>query len=106
MRPKNAIVADKADELNELNEADEAGIADEADVAKLLLSFSLTKCSALFSKDKGYFGIWLMTRSQDELNKLVEAKGANYSSLSSLITWNQNCLDNQPEVVVERCWRN
>ncbi len=89
----DAIVADEADELNELDEANEAGIANEADVAELLLSFSLTKCSAFFSKDKGYFGILLMARSQDELNKLVEAKGANNnqlqgSSLSSLITRN------------------
>ncbi len=92
---KDAIVADKADELNKLNEADKAGIADKADVAKLLLPFSLTKCSAFFSEDKGYFGIWLMARSQDELDKLVEAKGAHNNQLrsgssSSLITWNQN----------------
>ncbi len=90
---KDAIVANEADELNELDEVNEAGIANEADVAELLLPFSLTKCSAFFSKDKGYFGIWLMARSQDELNKLVEAKGANNNqlrggSLSSLITWN------------------
>ncbi len=78
---KDAIMANKADELNELDEADEAGIADEADVAKLLLPFSLTKCSAFFSKDKGYFRIWLMARSQDELNKLVETKGANNNQL-------------------------
>ncbi len=78
---KDAIVADKADELNELDEADKAGIANEADVAELLLPFSLTKCSAFFSKDKGCFGIWLMARSQDELNKLVEAKGANNNQL-------------------------
>jgi hypothetical protein len=78
---KDAIVANEADELNKLNEANKAGIVDEADVAKLLLPFSLTKCSAFFSKDKGYFGIWLMARSQDELNKLVEAKGANNNQL-------------------------
>jgi hypothetical protein len=101
-----AIVVDKADELDELDEADEAGIAVEADVANLLLPFSLTKCSAFFSKDKVYFGIrvdvgnnkLLVARSQDELDMLVEAKGANNNqlegcSLSSLITWNQ--VDNQ-----------
>ncbi len=92
---KDAIVAYEADELNELNEADKAGIANKADVAKLLLPFSLTKCSAFFSKDKGYFGIRLMARSQGELNKLIKAKGTNDNqlqggSLSSLITWNQN----------------
>jgi hypothetical protein len=92
---KDAIVANEADELNELDGANEAGIANKADVAKLLLSFSLTKCSAFFSKDIGYFGIWLMARSQDELNKLVEVEGANINqlrggSLISLITWNQN----------------
>ena len=27
-------------------------------------------------------------------------------SLSSLITWNQDWLDNQLKVVVETCWRN
>ncbi len=88
---KDAIVANEADELNKLDEANEAGIANEADVTKLLLPFSLTKCSAFFSKDKGYFGIQLMARSLDELNKLVEAKGTNNNqlrggSLSSLIT--------------------
>jgi hypothetical protein len=92
---KDAIVANEADELNELDEANEAGLANKADVAKLLLPFSLTKCSAFFSEDKGYFGIWLIARSQDELNKLVEANGANNNqhqggSLSSLITWIQN----------------
>ncbi len=51
-----------------------------------------------------------MARGQEELNKLVKAKGANNNqlwggSLSSLITWN-HWLDNQLEVVVERCWRN
>jgi hypothetical protein len=60
-------------EVNELNEANKAGISNKADVAKLLLPFPLTKCSAFFSEDKGYFGIWLMARGQDELNKLVEA---------------------------------
>ncbi len=90
---KDVIVAYKADELDELDEADKASIASKADVANLLLPFSLTKCSAFFSKDEGYFGIWLVARSQDELNELVEAEGANNNqlrggSLSSLITWN------------------
>ncbi len=94
-KAKDAIMANKADELNELDEANKAGIANEADVAELLLPFSLMKCSAFFSKDKGYFGIRLMARSQDELNKLVVAKGTNNNqlrggSLSSLITWNRN----------------
>ncbi len=106
---KDAIMADKADELNVLNEADKAGIANEADVAKLLLPFSLTKCFAFFSEDKGYFGIRLMARSQDELDKLIEAKGANNNqlwggSLSSLITWNQDWLDNQLKVIVKSDW--
>ncbi len=79
---KDAIVANKADELNKLDEADKAGIADKADVAELLLPFSLTKCSAFFSKDKGYFVIWLMARGQDEPNKLVEVKGANNNQKS------------------------
>jgi hypothetical protein len=88
---KDAIVANEADELNELDDADEASTTNKADVTKLLLPFSLMKCSAFFSKDKGYFGIRLMARSQDELNKLIEAKGANNNqlrggSLSSLIT--------------------
>jgi hypothetical protein len=78
---KDAIMANEADELNKLDEADKAGITNEADVTKLLLPFSLTKCSAFFSEDKGYFGIWLMARNQDELNKLVEAKGANNNQL-------------------------
>ena len=89
----DAIVADKADELDKLDETDEAGIAGEADVANLLLPFSLTKCSAFISKDEVYFGIrvdvrnnkLLVARSQDELDKLVESKGANNSSL---VTWN------------------
>ncbi len=78
---KDSIAANKADELNKLDEANKAGIANKADVAKLLLPFSLTKCSAFFSKEKGYFGIWLMARSQGELNKLVEAKDANNNQL-------------------------
>jgi len=85
----DAIVADKADELDKLDETDEAGIAGEADVANLLLPFSLTKCSAFFSEDKVYFGIrfnvcnnkLLVARSRDELDKLVESKDANNSSL-------------------------
>ena len=102
----DAIVANEADELDELDEADEASIAGEADVASLLLPFSITKCSAFFSEDKVYFGIrvdvgnnkLLVARSQDELDKLVEAEGANNNqlqgcSLSSLITWNR--VDNQ-----------
>ena len=56
---KDAIMANKADELNELDEANKAGIANKADVAKLLLPFSLTKYSAVFSKRKGYFGIMI-----------------------------------------------
>jgi hypothetical protein len=108
----DAIVADEADELDELDEADKAGIAGEADVADLLLPFSLTKFSAFFSKDKVYFGICvdvrnnklLMARSRDELDKLVEAKGANNYQLRgcylrSLITWNQ--VDNQLEFLAE-----
>ncbi len=88
-------MAYKADELDELDEANKAGIAGKADVANLLLPFSLTKCSEFFSKDKGYFGIRLVARSQDELDELIEAEGANNNqlqggSLSSLITWNQN----------------
>ena len=73
----------------------------------MLSQFSLTKYSAFLSKDKVYFGIrvdvhnnkLLMARSRDELDKLVDAKGANNNqlvrgcSLSSLITWNR--VDNQ-----------
>ncbi len=97
--------ADKADEANEANVSDEVnltGISGKADVTNLLLLFSLTKCSAFFSEDKVYFGICfnvcnnklLVARSHDELDKLVEAKGANNNqlrccSLSSLITWNR-----------------
>ena len=85
----DAIVADEADELDKLDEANEAGIAGEADVADLLLPFSLTTFSAFFSKDKVYFGICvdvrnnklLMARSRDELDKLVEAEGANNNQL-------------------------
>ena len=80
--------ADKADEADKASVADEAnstGIVGKADVADLLLPFSLTKCSAFFSKDKVYFGIrfnvcnnkLLVARSRDELDKLIEAKGAN-----------------------------
>ncbi len=92
---KDAIVAYKADELGKLDEANKAGIASKADVADLLLPFSLTKRSAFFSEDKGYFEIWLLARSQDELDEFIEAEGANNNqlqggSLSSLITWNQN----------------
>ncbi len=101
--------ANKADETDKANESDEAnstGISGEADVTNLLLPFSLTKCSAFFSEDKVYFGIrvnvcnnkLLVTRSRNELDKLVEAEGANNNqfrgcSLSSLITWNRD--DNQ-----------
>jgi len=88
-------VTDMADELDELDEADGADISDE-------LPFSRTKCSeAFFSEDKANFGIHvdvcnnklLVARSRDELDKLVEAKGANNNqlrgcSLRSLITWN------------------
>ncbi len=87
----DAIVADKADELDKLDEADKAGIASKADVAGLFLPFSLTKCSAVFSKDKVYFGICvdvrnnklLVAKSRDELDKLVEVetKGANNNQL-------------------------
>ena len=67
------------------DEANSTGISGKADVANLLLPFSLTKCSAFFSKDKVYFGIrfnvcnnkLLVARSRDELDKLIEAKGAN-----------------------------
>ena len=73
----------------------------------MLSQFSLTKYSAFLSKDKVYFGIrvdvhnnkLLMARSRDELDKLVDAEGANNNqlvrgySLSSLITWNR--VDNQ-----------
>jgi len=103
----DAIVADEADELDDFDEADKAGIAGEADVADLLLSFSLTKFSAYFSKDKVCFGNHvdirnnklLMARSRDDLlDKLVEAKGAKNNQLrdcylSSLITWSR--VDNQ-----------
>ncbi len=97
----DAIMADEADELDELDEADEAGIVEAPDVPDLLLPFSLTKCSVLLSKDKVYFGNrgdmrnnkLLMARSRDELDKLIEAEGANNNQLrgcylSSLITWN------------------
>ena len=76
-------VTDTADELDELDEADRADISDE-------LPFSLTKCSeAFFSKDKANFGIHvdvcnnklLVARSRDELDKLVEAEGANNNHL-------------------------
>ena len=71
----DAILADEADELDELDEANKAGIVMAPDVPDLLLPFSLTKCSALFSEDKVYFGNrvdvsnnkLLMARSQDEL---------------------------------------
>ena len=101
--------ADKADEAEEANVSDEAnstGISGKADVTNLLLPFSLTKCSAFFSKDEVYFGICfnvcnnklLVARSRDELDKLVEAEGTNNNqlqgcSLSSLITWIR--VDNQ-----------
>ena len=52
----DAIVADEADELDELDEADKAGIIEAPDVPDLLLPFSLTKCSALFSEYMVYFG--------------------------------------------------
>ena len=86
----DAIVADEADELDELDEADEAIISGEVVVvADLLLPFSLTKFSAFFSEDKVYFGNrvdvrnnkLLMARSRDELDKLVEAEGANNNQL-------------------------
>ena len=84
--------ADEADEANEASVADEAnltGISGKADVANLLLSFSLTKCSAFFSKDKVCNGICfnvcnnklLVARSRDELDKLIEAEGANNNQL-------------------------
>ncbi len=108
----DAIAADEADELDNFDEADEAGIAGEADVADLLLPFSHTKFSAFFSEDKVYFGNrvdvrnnkLLMARSRDELDKLVEAKGANNNQLrdcylSSLITRNQ--VDNQLGLLAE-----
>ena len=101
--------ADKADEAEEANVSDEANstvISSKADVTNLLLPFSLTKCSAFFSEDKVYFGIrfnvcnnkLLVTRSRDELDKLVEAEGPNNNQfrgcfLCSLITWNR--VDNQ-----------
>ena len=57
----------------------------------VLPQFSLTKCSAFFSKDKVYFEICvdvrnnklLVVRSRDELDKLVEveAKGTNNNHL-------------------------
>jgi len=110
-----AIMANEAAELDELDVADEAGIAGKADVANLLLPFSLTKCSAFFSKDKVYFGIrvdvcntkLLVARSRDELDKLIEAKVPNNNqlrgcSLSSLITWNQ--VDNQLGFLAENIW--
>ena len=104
--------ADKADEA-ESDQANLTGISSKADVTNLLLPFSLTKCSAFFSEDKVYFGIrfnvcnnkLLVTRSRDELDKLVEAEGANNNqfrvcSLSSLITWNRD--DNQLGFLAEK----
>ncbi len=106
----NADEADaEADEVveaivtKEIDVADEAIVIDVTDKANyvempLLPPFSL----AFFSEDKVYFGIrvdvrnnkLLMARSRDELDKLVEAEGANNNqlrgcSLSSLITWNR-----------------
>ena len=86
----DAIVVNEADELDELDEAKKAIISGKVVVvADLLLPFSLTKCSVLLSKDKVYFGNrgdmrnnkLLMARSRDELDKLIEAEGANNNQL-------------------------
>ena len=86
-----ANVANKAVKANETNKIDEIFMTNEANVInKITVAnpiwfcpclYSLTKCSAFFSKDEGYFGIWLVARSQDELDKLVVAKGANNNQL-------------------------
>jgi len=55
--------SDVADEVNEADKSDEADKADEVDEAgvsiemPLLLPFSLTKYSAIFTEVKGSFGI-------------------------------------------------
>ena len=74
-----ANVVNEAVKANETNKIDEIVMADPIWFCRCL--YSLTKCSAFFSKDKGYFGIRLVVRSQDELDKLVVVKGANNNQL-------------------------
>ena len=95
-----AIDTNEAADSNEAIDAKEAE-ADKADETDELLPFSLTKCSAFFSEDKVYFGIrfnvcnnkLLVTRSRDELDKLVEAEGANNNQFGG--PFGGNDIDNQ-----------
>jgi hypothetical protein len=86
-----AIESDETDEVDEANEVDEADEADEVDEAgvsietPLLLPFSLTKYSAIFSEVKGSFGV--------NNNQLLGFEAAVDNVLGRLIDGNE--IDNQ-----------
>ena len=77
-------LSDEADEVDvgEANEVDEAGVSIET---PLLLPFSLTKYSAIFSEVKGSFGV--------NNNQLLGFEAAVDNVLGRLIDGNE--IDNQ-----------